>query len=190
VTPDARLAGLTDPIRFRDSVQPKVYDAELMGQVGVASRGVSGDEAREALAGRYMYSDMPASLDTFRAGRTFAATRTDIESVKRLKSAYQGAVGTAEQASALAKALGDSAQRYMTLHQAMDPVAFRSYVESTPGEKDTLLAMQRLEGLLADVKSLGLPAVEYSQARAKILASLATSGLTAEQLAKALEKGT
>jgi hypothetical protein len=70
----------------------------------------------------------------------------------------------------------------------MDGSKFRQYIETTPTEQETLAAVQKLEVMLADVKKLGLPSVEYRQARERVLTTLASSKLPADQLAKAVEK--
>jgi hypothetical protein len=171
-------------------VQPQVYDAASLSRMGIASRGPSSDEARASIDGRYLYSDMPASLDKYVDGRTFAATRADIASVKRVAQAYNAALGTQAQSEAMAQTLRSAADRYFTLNQAssLDGAKFRQYIESTPTEQETLAAVQKLETMLANVKALGLPPVEYRQARERILASLASKTLPADQLARTVEK--
>ena len=169
-------------------MQPAVYDVALLGQLGIPSRGVTSEEARAAFAGRYLYNDMPGSLDRY-ADRTFAATRVDINAVLRVTNAYLAGVGTPEQAAAAAESLSQAADRYMTLNQAasVDPSAFRQYLETTPEERATLAQIQRLETLLADMRTLGLPAVEYRQARARLIASVASDKLPPETLARTLQ---
>src|SRR6185436_5347803 len=117
-------------------------------------------------------------------------SRADIASVRRVAQAYTAAVGAQGNSEALAKSLAAAADRYFTLNQAssMDGARFRQYIEATPTEQETLAAVQNLEAMLANVKQLGLPPVEYRQARERILGSLASSKLPADQLAKALEK--
>jgi hypothetical protein len=153
---------------------------------------VTPDEAAASISGPYMYSDMPGSLDKYVDNRVFAATRMDLQAVKRVAQARDAALGTADadQTAVLAKSLAAAADRYFTLNQAsaMDGAKFRTYIESTPNEKDTLAAVQKLEALLADVKSLGLPPVEYRQTRDRLLAGLVSAKLPADQLAKTLEK--
>jgi filamentous hemagglutinin family protein len=183
------LAGVTDPIYFHDYVQTKVYDAAMMTRMGVAARNPSSEEARGALDGRAMYSDMPASLDRY-SDRQFVATRADIASVKRVTKRYDATLGGEGQAQAMAKALGDAAERWYSLNQAsaMDGAKFRAYLESNPAEKETLAAMVKLEAILTDVKALGLPPVEYHQTRERLLAAVASPKLPADQLAKAVDK--
>jgi hypothetical protein len=162
----------------------------MLAALGIPARGVTSDESLNAFAGRFYYSDMPASLDRF-GERQFAATRVDINAVQRVANAYLSGVGAPEQATAAAQALSGAATRYMTLSQAsdVDPAAFRSYLESTPDEQATLAQIQQLERLLADLKGLGLPPVEYRQARAALLSKLASDSLTPELIARTVEKG-
>jgi hypothetical protein len=186
----AELAGATAPApRLFDVVQPATYDVAMLNQLGIASRGVSSEEARAAFAGRYLYNDMPGELDRYNAERTFAATRVDINAVLRVTNAYVGGLGVPQQAAAASQALSQAADRYMTLSQAssVDPAAFRQYLESNPQEQETLAQIQRLEALLADMRSLGLPAVEYRQARARLLSSIASDKLPMEVLARTLK---
>jgi hypothetical protein len=114
----------------------------------------------------------------------------DIDAVRRVASAFVSVAGTPDQASAAAQNLSEAANRYFTLSQAsnLDPAAFRNYLETTPDEQATLAQVQKLEALLADVKKLGLPAVEYRQTRARLLASMASDRVPADVLAKTVEK--
>jgi hypothetical protein len=180
------------PLRFSDTVQPEVFDLRMFGPLGVNARGPSSEEAVAAFMGRYLYSDLPGSLDRYRDDRSFAATRVDIATVSRLVQNHAAVFGAADanQAGAMADALNQSAARYFTLTQAaeMDPGGFRRYLESTPQEQAALAHIQKLEGLLASLRNLGLPPVEYNQARERLLASVSSRRLTPQLLAKVVEK--
>ncbi len=184
------LAGVTNGVQFGQvAQQPRVYNVSTLSRVGVATRGVNPDEARTLLmGGTLLYSDMPASTDRYVDNRNFVATRANPDGESRLAKAYDALLGPEGQTQAVNQTLSAAADRYLANAPTMDPTAFRKYIETTPTEKDALFAIQKLEAMLADAKKLGLPAIEYRQARARMLAGLASPRLTVDQLAKTVEK--
>ena len=151
------------------------------------------DEAVASLIGRYMYNDMPASTEGFGADRTYAATRANHKTMSRVAGNFDSIFGANDtpQTAAIAAALAASSQRYFSLNEATepDPGAFRTFLEQSPAEAQTLAYIRNLESLLADLKGLGLTAVEYRQTRNRILSAVAPQGgLTVDQLARAIER--
>jgi hypothetical protein len=155
---------------------------------------VSRDEALAAMAGQYFYSDLPATTDSFQNERVYRATRIDPKAIRRVVNRYGDLIGEPEsdQTTRIARSLGASANRYFSLSQAgaIDPATFREYLQTSIGEGESLSYIQQLEGLLADMKSLGLDGIEYRQARAKLLADIVPKErMTVEQFARVIERG-
>lgn len=190
---DELAAAVPPPPRFVDTVQPEVFDLRVLSRLSINARGVNSDEALASLIGRYMYSDLPRTLSEFGAERTITATRLDIDAAARAVKGYNAVFGTpqSDKTGDIREAIGASVQRYQANGNVIDPVAFRQYLERTPVERQTLIYIQQLENMLAELRATGLPAADYRQARRKVLVMIAPGqGMSAEELAKVVERGT
>jgi hypothetical protein len=122
-----------------------------------------------------VYDDLPG-----RGGRGshIAATRLDVDAVIRLVRRYDEVFGTKddERTRRIAQTLADAMGRYRVLDQSPDAAKFRGYLERTPEEGQALAYVQQLEGLVADMKKLGLPPSQLAKARERLYAGLAASG--------------
>jgi type II secretory pathway component GspD/PulD (secretin) len=67
-------------------------------------------------------------------------------------------------------------------------IGSRGGVRFSSDDSTNTLIVSGPPAVLADVKKLGLPSVEYRQARERVLSTLASSKLPADQLARAVEK--
>jgi hypothetical protein len=192
------LAGLDRstrfPPRFNDTVQPEVFDLRLLARLGVDSRGVSQSEAVASMVGRLLYDDLPVGIDAFALQRFVVATRMDIQNVQRVASVYDSVFGTSDQdrTAEIAGALAASASRFAGSRPgrgpggAVDAAAFRAFLSSSEAEAATLAHVRSLEGLLAEMRTLGLSGREFAQARLRLLGPLASDAIGVRTLDEVL----
>jgi len=190
---DGLAAASNFPPRFRDSVKVPVFDLRLLARVGVTARATAPSESTAGLAGPLVYNDLPGTTGTA-PGDVLAANRMDIRTVARAVNRYNAVFGTPEQdqTGAIAGDIAGATTRWFSISQAsaFDPDAFRTYVESTPGEAQTLARIQQLEGLLAQLRGLGLTGAEYRVSAGRLLAPVTPAGqATPDQMARAIGRG-
>lgn len=165
------ISELPPPPRFTDRVIPEVFDLRLLARLGVEARGVTREEAVSAHLGRYMYADLPRSA----GGRasSMAATRLDVHAVQRLVARYDEVFGTATQdrTGEIAAALTGAVGRYRTLADAGE-TSLREYLSANAQEREALAFVQRLDALLADMRSIGLPGAELARARERVVGAV------------------
>ena len=196
------LAGLDRstrfPPRFNDTVQPEVFDLRLLARLGVDSRGVNQSEIVASMVGRLMYDDLPVGIDAFALQRFVVATRMDIQNVQRVASVYDSVFGTSDQdrTAEIAGALAASASRFAAGAPgrgpgggpggAVDAAAVRVFLSSSEAEAATLAHVRSLEGLLAEMRTLGLSGREFAQARLRLLGPLASDAIGVRTLDEVL----
>lgn len=182
----ADLAGATKAPRFTDSVQPRVFDLRLMARVAIDGRGPSRDEALNAIRGRYIYNDLPTSVAGYEAGeRTFVATRLNPASVHAAVDRFNELFGPPwqDRTPRVATALVDAANRYRAAGGPASGTPFRAYLEQTPSEAEALGYVRQLQGLVAQLRALGLPSAEFERSRYRLLSELSQlTSMTPEQL--------
>lgn len=174
---------------FRDSVQPEVYDLDLLAQLGIQARGVKTKESRDGLAGNYVYNDIGDDVDD--PGQTFSATRIDIQTVIALLKKYEGVFGPMGQGSEVAaQAIASSSSNYLSMSQAaeVDVSGYNTYLHNTPSEALALATVTQLKSALAELQKLPLTADEFDAIRTTLLGRIAgASQITPEQLQKLIE---
>ncbi len=89
---------------------------------------------------------------------------------------YNAVFGTAEadRTAQIAKEFADASARWQSLNNAgsFDAAAFRTWAQNTPEEQVIAARIAQIEGLLGEMRKLGLTEPEYKQARAKLLRSI------------------
>ncbi len=190
------LAGLDRstrfPPRFNDTVQPEVFDLRLLARLGVDSRSVSQSEAVASMVGRLLYDDLPVGIDAFALQRFVVATRMDIQNVQRVASIYDSVFGIPgeDRTAQIATDLAQSAARFAGTAPTSDGAAFRQFLSSEQAEAATLAHVRALEGLLAEMRTLGLSGAELAQARLRLLGPLASDAISVRMLNDALSAPT
>jgi hypothetical protein len=188
----ADLAGAVESPRFSDSVQPEAYDLSVLSRIAVLGRGVSDDEALSALVGRAIYSDMPGAINDFSAERTTVAARISRNAATRTSQNFNAVFGAPgeERYQDIGQTLAGSLERFLSTEEAAstDPAAYRRYVAATESEQASQAYLTGIEGVLRELRGLGLTTVEYQEARRRILSAIVTpGGPSVETLTQILE---
>lgn len=186
----AALAGATQSPEFEDSIQPDVFDVDLLTELAIAARSPNREEAAAALAGRLLYNDLPGRVIDYPGDRTVAATRMDINEVIAVVNTYRGLFGEGgAQSAAVGERLSASVESFRAASgNAFDAAEYRLFLETSPEQAPTLATVQQISSLLAGIRGLGLSGVEYKQTRDRLLAGIAgPAGLTPAQFAPVVE---
>ncbi|GJQ30017.1 MAG: hypothetical protein HBSAPP03_19010 [Phycisphaerae bacterium] len=178
---DDELRAATDfPPRFKDYVQVEVFDLRLLARMGVQGRPTSANESQAGLSGPLVYNDLPGAAEAFAAERSYAATRQDIQVVIALVERYNAVFGTAEQdrTAEIAREFAEASARWKALGNegSFDAAAFRAWVRNTPEERVIAERIAQIEGLLGEMRKLGLTEPEYRQARQRLLRTIMPQG--------------
>ena len=80
-------------------------------------------------------------------------------------------------------------QQWLTLSGAttFDPGAFRAFAQSDQADAAIRQRIAQLEGVLGELRGLGLTSTEYRLTRARVLGPLASPGVGVEDLAAAID---
>lgn len=187
------IAGAAQPVNpeFKDTVTPEAYRVDLLNRIALLGRGVSDTEAADAMIGPALFNDLAEAPALSGPALATAATRLHRPAVESAVARFDAVFGPEgeDRSAEVRDLLASTAGRYMSLTQAasVDPGAFRAWLATSDGSPDALATIANLSDLLARLRSLGLTAPEYSQARDRILAVIAPQGMTVETLAALLE---
>jgi filamentous hemagglutinin family protein len=154
-----------DPI-FKDSVQPEVYDIDLLNRLAVAAHGVDGKTSLDGMIGRLIYGDEPATPSAFGSGTTMTAARFDIHTAMEIAERYQSIFGTPEAPT------GELARAQVAA--AME------------GDATDSATIAELRALLAGLRGMGVPTQEYKATCRVLCEQVTPAGRSVEDVERLL----
>jgi len=187
------IAAAAQPVNpeLNDTVTPEAYRVDLLNRIALLGRGVSDTEAAEAMVRPALFNDLAESAALTGPALVTTATRLHRPAVETAVERFNSVFGPEgeDRSAEVRDLLNSTTGRYMSLTQAatVEPGAFRAWLASSDGNPEALATIDNLSDLLARLRSLGLTAPEYAQARDRILAVVAPSGMSVEALAALLE---
>jgi len=179
---------------------------DLVRHLGIYTRGPTVQELLDYLSGRKFYNDAPESNYPVSAGDAFGAALSPSDnkvSIDRLpgelarkalekyREIYWRQVGVDPKtgkpiwksvAGELRKIIEKSVEDFKAKnHGKFDPVAYRKWVASSPGQKEAAELMAQLESLFHKIELLGLGPVEQSISFQVLARSVKPGGLSLQE---------
>ncbi|HUT32660.1 MAG TPA: hypothetical protein VNE39_04195, partial [Planctomycetota bacterium] len=165
---------------------------ELLEQLGIFARDLTAIEQNLLAVGMPVaYDDMVKTDEPQHSDYTVAAARLPDDLVQETVGTYrrvfekEGKYQDTEARSLLQKAF----DAYKATTTEVDPLAFRRFVENTPEQAAALQLMNELRRLFAQTANLGLTSIQIRNAEQLVVRGITPTGLTPEQLVRAIKGG-